>query len=330
MKKVSIISPCYNGEKYLNRYLESVLNQTYPIIELIFVDDCSTDSTPQIVEEYIQKFKNKGYDLVYIKQDVNKGQAAAINRGLEIFSGEYMMWMDSDDIYILNAIEMKVAFLEQNQNMDFVLNMGEVVFESDVNRPVSLLQRKKPEGKDDLFKDLIDAHNVVFTPGSIFVRSEAIRRAIPSLKIYESREGQNWQMMLPLAYCCDYGYINEALFKYVIHNDSHSHLKRSYEEEIKRRENFYVLKTETVKNIPGMTKEEVDYWNRYIYENELYNKYKIALRFCKITDSSMYKKELKKMNYKFGLIDNVCVYYVAKSLKMIKSKVWNMLRKNNI
>ena len=71
---VSIITPCYNGEKHVHRLLESVLNQTYTNIELILVDDGSTDETKKIVLSYQEKFTEKKLKLNYIYQE-NKGLA---------------------------------------------------------------------------------------------------------------------------------------------------------------------------------------------------------------------------------------------------------------
>ena len=81
MPLVSIISPCYNGEKYLSCFLESVLSQSYDNIELIMVDDGSTDRTKEIICSFEDKFRNRNLSLCYIYQE-NRGQAAAINRGL--------------------------------------------------------------------------------------------------------------------------------------------------------------------------------------------------------------------------------------------------------
>ena len=119
---VSIISPCYNGEKYLPAFLDSVLSQTYPSIELIVVNDASEDKTQEILEKYVDEFKKRDYSLIVINQKENKGQAAAINAGLKLISGSFMTWMDSDDIFYPDAIEKKVKFLKENRNIDFVLN----------------------------------------------------------------------------------------------------------------------------------------------------------------------------------------------------------------
>ena len=291
-KCVSIISPCYNGEKYVGGFLNSVLNQTYPNIELIFIDDASTDSTEEIVKSYIDKFAGKGYSLVYHRQNDNKGQAAAINVGLKQFSGTYVAWMDSDDVYYPNAIEDRVVFLQKNPQLDFVLTQGEIVNEEDIHTRKGLLRRVKPENNDNLFKDLLDEKNVVFCPGTILVRTDSLRKSIPNLSIYESREGQNWQLMLPLAYKCKYGYINEVQFKYVVHNDSHSHVKRTYDQSIKRRYNFYVLLKETISNIPGMTNQEMSFWISYVYDRMLYSQCIIAMQYYKLADYYMKRKEL--------------------------------------
>lgn len=289
---VSIISPVYNGEKYIGNYLDSILEQTYSNVELILVDDGSTDNTKNVVETYKNRFNDKRYYLIYKRQCENKGQAAAINIGLKIFSGTYMMWMDSDDILYSNAIEKKVNFLKANSNIDFVLNKGEIVSCTDIQKRIGILERKYEEGNDNLFKDLLLEKNVVYGPGTIMVRRDSIIKAIPDLHIYESKEGQNWQLMLPLAYTCKYDYLDEVLFKYVVHDDSHSHSKRNYEQEINRRDNFYILQVETINKIVGMNKEEKKYWRKFAEIRKYYNQYLIANRFHKYKESKHYKKAM--------------------------------------
>ena len=113
---VSIITPCYNGEKFLERYFESILAQTYTNIELIFVNDGSKDCTEKIAMSYSEKLKSKGVQYIYIYQE-NAGQAAAMNKVLKIFSGKYLAWVDSDDVMTAESIKRKVAFLEKNPDL---------------------------------------------------------------------------------------------------------------------------------------------------------------------------------------------------------------------
>lgn len=327
---VSIISPCYNGEEYIGRFLESVLNQSYPNIELIVVDDGSTDETKMIINKYIKKFDIKKYNFFYIKQEKNKGQAAACNRGLSLFSGDYLMWMDSDDILYKDAIQKKVDFLEKNKNLGFVLNWGDIVDISDLEKVIGILKRKKPKEKDNLFLDLLNEYNVVFCPGSIMVRTKCLKKAIPNLHIFESREGQNWQFMLPLAYSCKWGYLNESLFKYVVRNDSHSHAKRSYEDEIRRRNNIFILQKSTIEKIVGMSDEEKNRWIQFSYNKQLKEKIFLSLIYRKPNDYFNFKKLLPDNGITDFTYTSYYLYPIKNIYSRIKIKIKEMLKNENI
>lgn len=256
---VSIISPCYNGEKYVSYFLESVLSQTYSNVELWLIDDGSTDRTREIIGPFVERFLNRGYQLHYIYQK-NAGQAAAINQGLKRFSGEYLMWVDSDDILLPENIEKKVDFLEKNPEYGFVQCLAEMVHEDAPEVPIQTLGRRKPAGEDNLFEDLIYERNVCYGPGVIMARGESIKSSIPSMEIYESRQGQNWQLMLPLAHMYRCGYIEEILFRVVAHDDSHSRTRRTYQQQIERNKGFIELLTNTIDNLVDMDIAEKKKW----------------------------------------------------------------------
>ena len=95
MKQIalSVIMPVYNGEQYLNYSIQSVLNQTYKDYELILVDDGSTDHSLEICEKY----QSKDERIRVISQE-NKGISGARNAGIDIATGEYITFMDSDDV----------------------------------------------------------------------------------------------------------------------------------------------------------------------------------------------------------------------------------------
>lgn len=92
MDKISIVVPIYNVEKYLRKCIDSILNQTYHNLEIILVNDGSTDSSGDICNEY----KNKDERIVVIHQE-NKGMSSARNAGIEIATGQYIGFVDSDD-----------------------------------------------------------------------------------------------------------------------------------------------------------------------------------------------------------------------------------------
>ena len=100
--KISIIIPVYNVEKYLRECLDSCVNQTLADIEIICVDDCSTDNSYKILEEYQQKDSR----IKIFRQKENKKQGTARNKGLEVATGEYIWFVDSDDYIDTKACQI--------------------------------------------------------------------------------------------------------------------------------------------------------------------------------------------------------------------------------
>ena len=116
MRKVSIIIPVYNVEKYLAKCLDSVINQTYNDLEIICVNDGSTDNSLQILEEYA-----KNDNRIKIINRQNGGLSAARNSGLDIATGEYCYFIDSDDWIELDTIE-KLSVIAKTNNVDTVIH----------------------------------------------------------------------------------------------------------------------------------------------------------------------------------------------------------------
>lgn len=100
MMKISIVIPVYNAEKYLDECIQSALNQTYKNIEIIAVNDGSTDNSLDILKKYSEKIK--------IISKENGGTASALNLGIEAMTGEWFKWLGNDDILYENAVEILV------------------------------------------------------------------------------------------------------------------------------------------------------------------------------------------------------------------------------
>lgn len=113
MKKVSVIIPVYNSSKHIKECLESVINQTYKNIEIIVVDDASSDNSTEI----IKNLNDPRINIIQLKQ--NLGVARARNKGIEIATGDYICFLDSDDYWILDKLEKQVKFIEAN-NYTFI------------------------------------------------------------------------------------------------------------------------------------------------------------------------------------------------------------------
>ena len=106
-KLVSIIVPCYNAEKFITAMISSVLEQTYPYFEIIVIDDGSTDRS----SDYISSFKDPR--ISYLKKN-NTGVSDSRNKGLEKATGEYVLFLDADDILSPDFLEKRVQFLEEH------------------------------------------------------------------------------------------------------------------------------------------------------------------------------------------------------------------------
>ena len=107
-KLVSVIIPCYNGEKYLSETIESVFKQSYANFEIILINDGSTDQTEKIASLYIPDKR-----FSYINQ-ANKGVSVSRNKGLDLAKGEYIIFLDADDLLEIDFIKKRVLFLQNN------------------------------------------------------------------------------------------------------------------------------------------------------------------------------------------------------------------------
>ncbi len=107
MPRVSVIMPAYNSQQVLGEAVASVLSQSYPDFEIIVVDDASSDNTAEVVSGY-------GDRVRYIRREMNGGAAAARNDGIRASAGEFICFLDADDLYLPDRLEAAVAFLDGN------------------------------------------------------------------------------------------------------------------------------------------------------------------------------------------------------------------------
>lgn len=150
---VSIIVPVYNVEKYLEECIKSVINQTYKNIELILVDDGSTDTSPEVCDKW-EKKDNR----IKVLHKKNEGLGLTRNTGINLANGKYIYFLDSDDYIDINTIEICYELAQKN-NADIVnfgfksVNNDKVIFESIPNMPKNVY--KNNEIIDILLPDFI-------------------------------------------------------------------------------------------------------------------------------------------------------------------------------
>lgn len=272
MKKplVSIIVPCYNGEKFIHKLLDSVLAQTYNPIELIVVDDGSKDDSLTVLNRYKKRFKEGDIKYSVIAQE-NGGLPNAINTGLENFTGEYVNFIDCDDYFSDDSIEKRVNFLEKNKDIDVVWSATNVI--DDVSGEIVDVWRDKSNPyRKDLFIDMILHDNYVWPPASKLVRASTYLSLNPGKTILDKVPGQNIQIFLPIYFKGkNVGYIDEPLAYVTARTDSLSRQERTEEQKRKFEEGIRDTFIDTLKRIE-MPHEERDKYIAIVEER--YRQYK--------------------------------------------------------
>lgn len=126
-KMVSIVLPVYNGEKYLEKSIQSVISQSYMNWELLILDDCSTDNSSIIAKKYVARDNR----IKYYRNESNLKLPRNLNKGFSLSNGEYLTWTSDDNMYKPNAIEKMVDALENNDDSDFVFASCRIIDEDD-------------------------------------------------------------------------------------------------------------------------------------------------------------------------------------------------------
>lgn len=223
---VTIILPVYNGEKHIQRFLESVLNQSYRHIELIIVNDGSRDGTENIVLKYKKFFNEKGMRLIYQYQD-NGGEASSLNQGIKSFKGEFLTWATVNSTLDVSSIRDKVAYLRRYEEFALVRTDGRII-DDNTKKCIGVYKSDVEHPNTQIFEDLIYENNVWFSPGCYMLRGSEFIECMPQRNLYENRANSVWQMLLPITFKYECGYLPRRLYnEYIDPNE-----KQTYEQKM--------------------------------------------------------------------------------------------------
>jgi len=208
--KVSVIMPAYNAERYIRAAIESVLAQTYSDWELIVVDDGSTDKTADIVSSF------RDPRILFVSQP-NRGEGAARNVGLANVSGEYVAFLDADDLYLPNALASNARCLDIAPEIVVVYADG--YYCDDGGEPFARLSDFRKANITGRVLDTLVISPLLNASCCAMVRSACIRqyglRFDPDLVI-----ATDWKFFIQVAARGPFGYNPETICKYRIHGSN--------------------------------------------------------------------------------------------------------------
>jgi len=217
---VSIVTSCFNHEKFLDDYMAGLLSQTYPRLELILVDDGSSDGSWEKIKSYETKLRNK-FERLICERHENRGLIPELGFALKRATGEFFCITSSDDVYLPHMVEACVSYLLAHPDRGAVHGDTDYVYEDRVEESHwKSIRRRIPEGF--IYEDLIEDNFIMIT--SACFRAQLVRRFV-DFNTYASRNYllEDYAMCLDLAKHTPFGYINRSLARYRVLPQSMSH-----------------------------------------------------------------------------------------------------------
>lgn len=204
--KISVLMPAYNTEKYVNEAIESILQQTFNDFELIIIDDCSTDNTWDVIQEYSKK---DGRISIH-RNEKNSGISSTRNKLISLAKGNYIVWQDSDDISLPTRMEKQYKLMEENPAvgicggyLQFFNNQGN-------------LSIRKYAATDALLRKNIFRFSPVAQPGAIVRKKALIETGFFSTEL-EAAEDLAVSFQIGSKY--QFANLQEVVLKYREHSD---------------------------------------------------------------------------------------------------------------
>lgn len=222
MPKISVIIPCYNGEKYLKEAIDSIINQTVKPFEIIYIDDCSTDNSFHIA------FSHEGQHVLEngircFKNEKNEGIGFARKRGTDVADGDFIYFLSADDVLMPNAIEAMLSYAEQYP--DSILYSDFSIIDESGNKTG---ESRSPEFNDyDQFTQAViqsAKQDKMFTCWNVFSPIE-IQKKVGYDENLRFGEDLDFLLRSILIHKIKYVHIPFHLFSYRIHREMMTTLK---------------------------------------------------------------------------------------------------------
>lgn len=239
---ISVLMTAYNAEDYIGLAIQSILDQTYRNFEFIIIEDCSKDSTWEIIEGYAKKDTR----INAIKNQKNMKAGGSSNKGLKLCKGKYVLRMDADDWSYADRIEKQINFMEKNP--DVVVSGGSLVVCDQELKPIGVRHYKL---SDNNIREEALRLNPIPHPASIW-RREAIKKT----NLYPTDRGmsEDYQLTLEISQFGKLGNLDDNLIKFRVHSKSISNSKMAFQQKVtllisKKAEKEYGYKATVKDNI---------------------------------------------------------------------------------
>lgn len=208
---VSVLMPAHNAEKFIGQAIESVICQSYPHWELIIVNDGSTDQTGEIVNQCVDK-------RIRVIHQENGGESVARNTGLSNAQGEFVAFLDADDIYLPDHLQVAVGYLQSHPAFDGVYTDGYYCDEKG-NRLQTLSSRRVGPFEGQIMDQVVRSSAVFGPPISVVLRRNNIEKYHlsfdPNIII-----GPDWDFLTQYAEVAQFGYVTAKTVEYRLHQTS--------------------------------------------------------------------------------------------------------------
>ena len=268
---VSVIIPCYNAERFVEKAVRSIMEQTYHNLEIICCDDCSSDSTYVI----LKKLATSDARIKLMKNEVNLGIVRTLNILVKHAHGKYIARMDADDISLPKRIKKQVAYLEKHK--DIVVIGCNVIHINEDDR--ELIKTLLPVSKNEIQRMKI--FRTPFYHPAIMARAQLLKENKYDLDFQYAEDYELWLRILENNNCAN---LRSRLVKYRIHNKQIS--------QIRTLEQINLLKQVYLKyNFGILTKSDIESYALYVAANIKDKDLPKILKKC-IWKSKIYKSPL--------------------------------------
>jgi len=210
---ISVLMPAYNAEKYIAESIESILNQTFTDFEFIIIDDCSTDKTWEIIQEYANKDKR----IIAMRNGKNLGIAGNRNKLVSLAKGKYIVWQDADDISMPYRIEHQYKFMEEHPEVG--ISGGYLLFFDESGD----LGVRKYAADDAILRKKIFRYSPV-SQGAAIIRKSIINNMVPFFDV-SLKQAEDLDLSFRIGRFSKFANIQEVVLKYRQHDKSVSFKK---------------------------------------------------------------------------------------------------------